>query len=275
MNLAKALSTLRYGPLCMEPKYRAEVLGLLESHARLTKAEYDLTREGVGMSGEKVDLDQMTIENGLAHIPVKGPLGFGLSGWEKGMGCTDYQDIMDNIDEAEESPLVMKTLFHFDSPGGMYSGLPECAATIMRCQKDTWAVCCGGQMDSAAYWLASACDGISITDSSEVGSIGVRSVFMDSSKMLEGRGISLKVFSSGKYKSTGLPGTKLTKEQEEYLQGGVDAIAKKFYAHVLDRRDGVSQASMQGQVFMGDDAVEAGLADEKVFELQDVIDFLS
>ena len=69
----------------------------------------------------------------------------------------------------------------------------------------------------------------------------------------------------------GFPGTSLSDEQRAELQAGVDAIFQMFKDDVAQGRDNISEDTMQGQTFMGATAVSAGLADEIVSDIEDVL----
>jgi len=95
MRLPKLLETLTRSPLLMTPGAAESCIALLQSSHEMRAA-----REGADYCGGAVDLEQMTIEDSLAIIPVKGPLGIGLDKFEKGAGATDYADIMADIEAA-------------------------------------------------------------------------------------------------------------------------------------------------------------------------------
>jgi ClpP class serine protease len=57
--------------------------------------------------------------NGVAIIPIGGPIGQGLGEFEKGAGAVDVDDVRAELDEAEEDEEVHTILLNFDTPGGM------------------------------------------------------------------------------------------------------------------------------------------------------------
>lgn len=270
MRLPKLIETLTRTPLLMSPGSVDTILSILQSdHA------FRAAREGVDYCGKAVDLEQMTIEDALAIIPVKGPLGCGLDKFEKGAGCTDYADITADIRAANEDPRVENILLYMDTPGGMMGGLPECADAIANSEKPVYCyVPPGGTVASAGMWLAACCAGRFLSPSAQAGSIGVYCAFTDMSGLAEQRGIKVKVFSSGTYKGMGVPGTSLTMEQEAYLQNQVLELAQEFYDHIRDNLGDVPDAAMQGQMFRAAEAVNVGFADEIVKSLDDLKAFL-
>ena len=255
------------------PGAREGLLNLFQQHATLSAAEFKAAREGTGPCGEEVEIDQMEIIDGIAHIPISGPIGYRLGSFEKGAGAVDVQDIEDEIDQAEEDPNVRGIIFDIDSPGGMVTGTPELADRIKQIEKTCYAFS-GGVILSAAYWLAAATDGIFLTKSADAGSIGVYAPFKDLSGMAEKIGIKVQVFTSGKYKGMGVPGTSLSKDQQALMQERVIEIAGMFYQHVQDCRPDVDQESMQGQVFKAAVAKAKGLIDDVVPNKQAVVDMM-
>lgn len=271
MRLPQLIETLTRTPLLMTPGSVDTILALLQSdHA------FRATREGVDYCGKAVDLEQMTVEDSLAIIPVKGPLGCNLDKFEKGAGCTDYADIMAEIAAANENPQVQNILLFMDTPGGMLGGLPECADAIEESGKPVYAfVPPGGTVASAGMWLAACCAGRFLSPSAQAGSIGVYCAYTDVSGMAAARGIKVKVFSSGTYKGMGVPGTSLTAEQETHLQNSVMELAQEFYDHIRGNLGTeIPDEAMQGQMFRAEEAVNIGFADDIVKSLDSLKEFL-
>lgn len=276
MKYPQLLELLTRTPLLITPGARDSLLTLFESHATLSAAEFAATRQGTGVCGETIDLESMTIdEDGIAHIPIGGPLGLRLGGFEKGAGAVDFLDIQKDLADAQDDPAVKAAILHFDSPGGTVSGTPETADAIDAFDKPIYAFSAGGTIASAAYWLAAATDGIWVTRSAVVGSIGVYTAYLDLSAMAAQRGIKVKMFSSGVYKGMGAPGTSLSRAQEKYIQESVMSIAEDFYNHVRARRNDVPDEAMQGQVFRGNEAIKAGLVDKIVADINPLLAHLS
>jgi signal peptide peptidase SppA len=236
----------------------------------------DHNRGPVRVCGEDVDIPGMTFdpETGIAQIPIAGAIGMGLEGYEKLSGACDVADIGAEIAEANRRPEVSTILFVVDSPGGMVNGTPELADVIKASAKPTYTFSHGGSIASGAYWLAAATDGIFTTKSADVGSIGVLMGYLDRSKMLEDMGLKVQVIKAGKYKGMGFPGTSLTKDQLELLQGRVDSIYAEFTSHVRENRGDVAEETMQGQMFRAPEALKAGLIDQIVADKDEVIRLL-
>lgn len=216
-------------------------------------------REGEGVCGEQVELASMTIEDGIASIPISGVIGSGLSKMEKGSGAVDTGDIWNELALAESDPEVDAILLDIDSPGGMVTGTPELADRIRSVEKPIFAYTQGGA-NSAAYWIASAADGIYATRSAQVGSIGVYMAHHDTSAAYDNAGVKVEVIKSGALKAAGYPGTKLTDPQREQMQAEVIQIHDEFKEAVRINRN-VSSDDMRGQSIPAGKALKQGLID--------------
>lgn len=273
MKYHQLFAALTEEPLLITAAAHASLVRLFEEHRSLQASEFYAKREGTGSCGEAVELEQMEIIDGIAHIPIAGPIGKGLGKFEKGAGAVDVDDILDELDQVDNDDQVVGVILDIDSPGGMVTGTPELADRIKAAVKPIYAYT-AGSMCSAAYWLGSACDYICATKSADIGAIGVYVPFADTSEMFKARGVKIEVFTSGKYKGMGMPGTSLTKDQKEIIQERVMELAEWFFSHVQEQRNDVSKDVMQGQVFKAAKALSSGLIDQVVDSKADVVDLL-
>lgn len=216
-------------------------------------------------------LPKMTIEGGTAVIPIYGIIGQKLGLLEKSCGAVGVEDIAADLATALASPDVRQIILDIDSPGGTVGGVPELASTIARADKvkPVYAYS-SGSMCSAAYWLVCGAREISIAQTADVGSIGVYLPFLDQSKAFENEGLVMDVIKAGEFKGQGLPGTSLSPEYRQLLQAEVNQIHAWFTAHVKANRPKAQTSAMEGQSFMGQAAVAAGLADRVVASIREV-----
>ena len=258
------------------PKLLSEEMLLITpaGYDRLVKqyTERDLMRlerlKELGML-EAEDSEFELTDDGVAIIQIAGPIGHRLDAWDRYFGAVDVKDIEEELEAAEAEADVI--LLDIDSPGGMVTGTPELADRIRACSKPVYAFT-EGMMASAAYWIGCATERVFATKSSDVGSIGVYIPFLDISKMLEEAGIEVQMFTSGKYKGMGMPGTSLTRDQAKLLQDRVMGTAEMFFEHVEETRGEVKRDAMQGQVFRAEAALEEGLIDQVVEGRDEVIE---
>jgi signal peptide peptidase SppA len=274
MKYHQIITLLTAEPLLIVPASAVSLLQLFRAHATLNAEEFRALREGTGPCGEKVELEQMEVVDGIAHIPVAGPIGRGLGKFEKGAGAVDVADVTNELNEAEASEEVRAILLDMDTPGGMVNGTPELADRIARVEKPIYAFT-NGLIASAGYWLAAATDGIFATKSADIGSIGVYIPWADVTEALKKEGVKVELFTSGKFKGMGYPGTSLTEEQRDLVMGRVADIAGMFYEHVRMNRPDVQDEDMQGQTFKADKALERGLIDGVVSDKGEVVGLLS
>ncbi len=119
---------------------------------------------------------QLVIRDGVAHIPVMGPLTtepevfFSIFG---GGGGTVYGDISKAVREADGDPDVKQIVLQIDSPGGDMAGFFETARAIQDAKTPVEAQVTN-MCASAAYGLACQADHISVQNPMTlIGSVGV------------------------------------------------------------------------------------------------------
>lgn len=198
-----------------------------------------------------------------AVIPIEGVL------WRKwdsvlyslGITSTDVFERLVRMAAADEA--VKAIFLNVDSPGGYSAGIPEAARAVAEANaiKPVMAYA-DGQMDSAAYWIASQAEAIYATESAEIGSIGVYAAFLDQTRAAEMAGLKVEVFKVGKFKGQGIPGTSLSDAMRDMIQSDVEKIAEQFYAAVRSGRGDVPAEAMEGQAFDVNAAIEMNLIDQ-------------
>jgi signal peptide peptidase SppA len=204
----------------------------------------------------------LSIEDGVGIVSLDGPLirrpGL-IESWL--FGAVDTEDAIGAIREAVKNEKVDAILLDIDSPGGTVNGTPELAEAVADASREKFVYAfSGGLMCSAAYWVASQCDAIYASPSARIGSVGVIIPFLDSAEAYRQAGLHMEVFASGKFKSIGTPGTSLTDEQRELLQGEVEEIFADFRTAVLTRGRKIPDEAMEGQTFSARQAQRHNLA---------------
>lgn len=203
------------------------------------------------------------LDGGIAVLPIDGVLGRKPDVIEMlYYGMEDSVAIQDMIEAADANPDVNGILLNIDSPGGFNMGGPEIANAIASASKPTvtWT---GGLMASLGYMIGSQAAEVIASSSAIVGSIGVWTSHVDYSRLLANAGIQVEIFrnAEGKYKAPGLMGEALNSDQRANIQGDVQAAFDNFRSIVTTARPEVKDASMQGQCFSGQSAVDAGIVD--------------
>lgn len=209
--------------------------------------------------------ETVTVRDGVATVPVTGPLFRYANLFTRISGATSYQVLGTELGRAIEDPQVRAILLNIDSPGGEVNGVADLGALLYAARGAKPIVAyVGGLGASGGYWIASAAERVLAAPTAILGSIGVR---MSASRPAPGRdaarGIETFEFvSSQSPKKNADPGTDAGRTQ---IQTMVDQLAQVFIDTVAQHR-GVSAATVardfgQGDVFVGQAAVDAGLAD--------------
>lgn len=216
-------------------------------------------------------LPVMTIENGIATIPVHGVISRKIGQIEKTCGAVDVLDISADIKAAIDSNSVRLILLDVNSPGGTVGGVPELAQQIAdAAQQKHVCAYANDLMASAAYWLSAGATEIVASPSSTVGSIGVFMPHVDMTARYEQAGLRVDLIKSGIHKGAGYPGTALTEEQRALLQADVDETHEEFRAFIRAHRSLAKDEAMEGQCFSGKGAAEAGLVTGLVSSIEEL-----
>lgn len=204
----------------------------------------------------------LSVEDGIGVVAIEGPILRKPDLFARiFFGATSSEEIGDAIREAAGREDIKAVFLNIDSPGGTVAGTPELANAVAALdkKKPVYAFS-SGLMCSAAYWVASQARAIYATSSAQVGSIGVVQAVIDNSAALDKAGIKVEVFSVGKYKAMGAPGTPLTDDQRELISSNLAEIAGEFHAAVLAKGRAIPAEAMEGQTFSGKQAQRHNLA---------------
>lgn len=209
--------------------------------------------------------------NGVAVVKIKGVLSREISALEKACGGYDLEDVAEACAKIEADPNARAVVFEIDSPGGSVTGTEEAAAAIAGMSKPTIAHT-SGMAASAALWMFSQADARYVSESAQVGSVGVYMAMLDQSRRFEAEGLRQDVIKSegSPLKAGGIPGTSLSEEQRAQLQETVDYLYARFSGAVQAAMPNVNPAALTGGMYFGSKAVEMGLADS-VASLADAI----
>lgn len=208
---------------------------------------------------------QVRVQNGIARVPVRGPLVKSRGLIETIMGFSSTSEIQRMVEDAVADESVKQIVLEVDSPGGSVSGLAELADAIYTA-RDTKPVIAqvDGMAASAGYQIASQANQIFAGREDMVGSIGVKLMLYDFSQAFEEAGIEAVPIDTGEFKSAGEMGTEITEEQRADFQRLVDRYFDGFVDAIMRGR-GMSEASVRevadGRVFIGSEAEGLGLID--------------
>ena len=214
---------------------------------------------------------------GIAVIPVFGTLVKRAGPIDAASGLTSYGDLETEILDAATDPAVRAVLLDLDSPGGEASGVFDLADLVFEARnlKPMWAVA-NEEAFSGAYAIASAAERIFVPRTGGVGSIGVIALHVDRSARDAMEGNHYTTVFAGARKNDLNPHEILGDEARASLQAEVDRVHGLFVETVARNRALSPDAvrATEAGVFFGEQAVQAGLADD-VGTLRDAIVALS
>lgn len=122
-------------------------------------------------AGESGDREGYRVANGVAVVPVVGPLVRYGDLFSEVSGLTSHTRLRQQLLEADADSAVSGVVLEIDSPGGEVNGIVETAQIIREMRTPTVAYVANHAL-SGAYWLAAAADEVVGHATSIVGSIG-------------------------------------------------------------------------------------------------------
>jgi len=226
---------------------------------------------GIFTAAEKKKGDEKPykIDNGIAIIPIQGHLMKKASGFFAMLfGIRSMQQIGKEIEMAIKDSDVSGIFLDIDSTGGSVDGTVQLADIVSdSSDKKPTLTFADGAMTSAAYWIGSSANYIVVADqTTRIGSIGVVGVHMEKSEMAKKIGVGIHVFGASKFKNSGNPFEKLSKDDVKYIQNQFDYLYDLFIDGV-SKNLGISKNKIpknvrESMIFIGEKGLKAGLADE-------------
>ncbi|BDU72915.1 S49 family peptidase [Mesoterricola silvestris] len=253
-------------PWAIRPASLLEIRDLYQAHTRREKLDFKAweaaTGRPLGSESQPYQVDQ-----GVAIVDVVGVLTKSPSMWNRLCGMSSMSEIGQVFQMALADPGVHSILLHVDSPGGTVDGTQELADQIFAARGIKPVVALAdGTMCSAAYWVGSAADKVySGSNTTAVGSIGVVATHVDVSGQQAKDGVTTTEITAGKYKRIATNYAPLSQEGRATIQAEVDYIYSVFVDSIATFRgvsvDTVLKDMADGRVFLGQQAVDAGLVD--------------
>ncbi|QCR23087.1 S49 family peptidase [Pontibacter sp. SGAir0037] len=248
--------------------YMPYVLALINrepvSTARIQDEEASTLPFAISASGEAFTrfsaYDEAPL-GAVAVVPVSGPMMT-----EDYCGSPGTRTIGQRIQQADAHENIAAIIVQFSSPGGTVLGTEHFASVIKNTKKPVVAF--AEQMCSAAYWAGSGADAVvAAGQSAMIGSIGTMISFADYSARYEKEGIKLHNIratesvdkNEAHYKAQSGDYTAIRAEM-------LDPLNRAFMGAVKENRDGKLDLKkfnvLTGKVYIGQDTVASGLADE-------------
>ena len=209
------------------------------------------------------------VRNGVLQVPVFGAL-LNRFNYQAGPWATGYTYIQKAVERGMKDDQVKAIAFIIDSPGGEAAGNFELVDKLfeMRGEKPMKAFVADDAY-SGGYSIASVADEVIVTRSGGTGSVGVVSMHLEVSKMLENEGYSVTFIYAGKHKVDGNSYQPLSEAARERWQGHVDKLYGVFVSTVARNRNMSEDAVRKTEAlcFDSDESITVGFADRiGVFE---------
>lgn len=207
------------------------------------------------------------LRRGVAIVPVIGILMRRPSSLQRAFGAIDVDAVRMAVDAAGRDPEARAIVLEIDSPGGQIAGVETLAALVaLGARSKPTVAWSDGVMASGAYWIGSAAERVYLgSRTAMAGSIGVAAAHADVSRAEAMAGRKTTEICAGKYKRIASSYAPLTDEGRAEIQEHVDYLYAVFVDAVAgNRKVGVDQVLARmadGRMFIGDQAVDAGLAD--------------
>lgn len=203
----------------------------------------------------------------VAVLPLFGTISQRMGMMADFSGGTSTESFSRMFDQAMADRTVKTIIIDSNSPGGTIYGVDELSQKIYKARGQGKNIL--GMIQplsaSAAYWILSACNEISIMPTGEVGSIGVFAAHVDESALAERMGVRTTLISAGKYKTEASPYEPLGNDARAAMQERVDEYYNMFVKAVARNRgttmDAVINGYGEGRVVGAKKAAKLGMVD--------------
>lgn len=204
---------------------------------------------------------EIKIENGIATIYIQELLTDDIPlAYEKAGMVTRYSTIRKEIDQAIELSATA-IIFNINSGGGSVNGAIELSRYIASLPMPTAAVITSCAC-SAAYMIASATKRIAVSETAQVGNIGVIMTWTDFTAMDERMGLKEKAITNEGATLKSTFHLEPNSEQLVFLQETANQLGETFKAFVSKNRTQIDTEVFRAGWYSGQRAIDLGLADE-------------
>jgi signal peptide peptidase SppA len=251
-------------PWAIEPSKLLEIQAIYATHLRGEKIDIGALEQKLGRPLNN-EAQRYAIQDGVAILPLEGVIAKKANLFSQISGGVSTELAARDLRDAMADPAVHSIALLIDSPGGTVDGT-QALADIVRASTKPIVTLASGTMASAAYWIGSAANAAYIADiTTIVGSIGVVATHTDVSAAEEKDGIKTTEIFAGKFKRIASNYAPLTPEGRQTMQDQVDYTYSLFVSAVATNRgvstDTVLSNMADGRIFIGQQAIDAGLVD--------------
>jgi signal peptide peptidase SppA len=262
-QLKRVVSALVAQPWAIKPDMLDLMIEIAEEHSAGIRREFP-KREQAGNGLEVID--------GVAYVTVEGVLMNRANAFQRISGATSPQEIARQVEDAMTNPDVVAVVLHTNSPGGQVAGVAEAADRIWEIKQGNPRpiVAFGeGLVASGAYWIASQADQIYVTPTTMIGSIGVVTKIVDSTRAEKNAGYDSYVIKTGAKKAVGVG--PITEDQVADLK----AITDEYFGMFLDavkrgRARELTPEITSGKLFTARQALAGGVLVDGIRSLESI-----
>ncbi|MCB8747704.1 signal peptide peptidase SppA [Rhodoferax sp. U2-2l] len=266
----KNIISILQSPWAIEPSRLVEINAIYSARMGGAAIDLEAIEKRTGKPLNNVP-QTYSITDGVAILPLEGVLAKRMNLLVQVSGGTSTQLADKALQTALADPDVHSIILAIDSPGGTVDGTVVLANAVYKARESGKPIVAlaSGTMCSAAYWIGSAAQAVFVSDGTTlVGSIGVVTSHTDVSGAEEKAGVKTTEIAAGKYKRIASGYAPLTKEGRQTLQDSIDYTYSLFVDDVAKNRGVTSQSVLQrmadGRVFIGQQAIDAGLVDGEI-----------
>jgi signal peptide peptidase SppA len=271
MNILDVL----YQPWAIAPDRLMEIQAIYAAHLRGESIDIDVVEARIGRQLQNQPQGYQ-VQDGAALIPLRGVMAPRINLMSQVSGGTSTELFARDVKAALNDPAAQSIVLLVDSPGGAVGGTMVAASAVMAARGvKPIATYSDGAMASAAYWVGSAADRVYVSSGvDQVGSIGIVASHVDVSQREQALGIKTTEIVAGTFKRIASQHGPLTEPGRQSMQDQVDYLYSLFVNGVAVHRgvsaDQVLADMADGRIFIGQQAVDAGLVDG-ITSLSDVI----
>jgi signal peptide peptidase SppA len=260
------ISDILTAPWAIEPSRLIELHAIYQAHVRGEAIDIEAVEKRLGrpLANEQRGYE---VVDGVAVLSIEGVVAKKMNMFSQISGGASSQLARRSLLEAKNDPAVHSIIQYIDSPGGTVDGTQIYADTVFGARSDKPIVTlASGTIASAAYWFGSAASKVYVADTTtSVGSIGIVTAHVDVSAQEAARGIKTTEITAGKYKRIASQYGPLSEDGRQSIQDQLDYMYSLFVGAVAKNRgvstDVVLSDMADGRVFIGQQAIDAGLVD--------------
>ena len=253
------------GPWAITPDKLLEMQAIYATHLRGDKIDLDAVEARLGKPlANEQRAYQIVDGTAVAVLEIAGVISPKANMFTRISGGAAASLLQQQVQSMAADPRVKAVVIDADSPGGNVLGIPALADAIraLAAVKPTVTVCTG-TMCSAMYWVGSAANAVYLSGATDfVGSIGVVATHSYDPRK---SAVQTTEVTAGKYKRIASDTAPLDAEGRAYIQSQVDQMYSVFVDAVAANRQVSAQDVLthmaDGRVFIGQQAIDAGLAD--------------